>query len=296
MAHYSQAAKVDNPWPRFSWWFTAAILIVSMVLGFVVLGRYQQNGPALDLWTAICRAAGLPSESRAGGGTQPPLRTPTRIAWTGVTLARVRSGDAHRGAFIAANCGVCHGEQGDSASSFIPTLAGMDAAVIYKQLDDYRSGKRPWGVMGAIATALSDQDSADVAAYFASRADGLRPVGVEPVPAGGRSLRQPDHATRLIFAGDPGLGIPPCAACHGPGGHKLGAPSLNGQHAAYLERQLGAFAQGIRQNDINEQMRVIAAQLAPDEMHGVALFYSAAGSPRTAEKPAARQSNQALVQ
>jgi cytochrome c553 len=32
-----------------------------------------------------------------------------------------------------------------SASTLIPTLAGMDAAVIYKQLDDYRSGKRLWG-------------------------------------------------------------------------------------------------------------------------------------------------------
>ena len=38
-----------------------------------------------------------------------------------------------------------------SSSGLIPTLAGMDAAVIYKQLDDYRSGKRLWGVMNAIA-------------------------------------------------------------------------------------------------------------------------------------------------
>jgi cytochrome c553 len=296
MAHDQQAANDDNPWPRFSWWFTAALLVVSLVLGFVVLGRYQQNGPALDFWTAICRAAGLTSESRATGAPQPPLRTPTRIAWTRDTLAQIGSGDAHRGAFIALNCGACHGEQGISASSLIPTLAGMDAAVIYKQLDDYRSGKRPWGVMSAIAAALSPQDSADVAAYFAGRADGLRPVAGEPLPEGGRSLRQVVRPTRLVFAGDPARGIPPCGACHGPGDHKLGAPSLNGQHPEYIERQLAAFAQGIRQNDINQQMRVIAAQLAPDEMHEVALFYSAAGSARTAEKLAAWQSDQARVQ
>jgi cytochrome c553 len=35
---------------------------------------------------------------------------------------------------------------------------------------------------------------------------------------------------------------------------------LQGQHAAYIERQLAAFAQGMRQNDINEQMRTIAKQ------------------------------------
>ncbi len=61
-------------------------------------------------------------------------------------------------------------------TTLIPNLAGMDSAVIYKQLDDYRSGKRLWGVMGAIAAALSDQDSADVAAYFAGRAGAAPPV------------------------------------------------------------------------------------------------------------------------
>jgi len=45
--------------------------------------------------------------------------------------------------------------------------------VIFKPLADYRSGKRAWGVMNAIASALSVQDSADVAAYFAGRAGEL---------------------------------------------------------------------------------------------------------------------------
>ena len=77
-----------------------------------------------------------------------------------------------------------------------------------------------------------------------------------------------------MFAGDPQRGIAPCSACHGPGGYKLGAPALQGQHAAYIERQLAAFAQGMRQNDIFEQMRVIAKQLTPQEMHKLAVFYS----------------------
>jgi cytochrome c553 len=63
-----------------------------------------------------------------------------------------------------------------SKSTFIPILAGMDSTAIFKQLDDYRSGKRPWGVMGAIAKALSTQDSADVAAYFAARPNGLAAI------------------------------------------------------------------------------------------------------------------------
>jgi cytochrome c553 len=169
-----------------------------------------------------------------------------------------------------------------SASTLIPTLAGMDSVVIYKQLDDYRSGKRLWGVMTAVATALTDQNAADVATYFASLPDGLRPVSGEGVPESGRSLRQSDPAIRLVFAGDPSRGIPPCAACHGPGAQKIGAPPLQGQHTAYIERQLAAFAQGIRENDINEQMRTIATQLTPDELHVIAEFYGAGATPKIA--------------
>ena len=272
-----QAGMGDNPWPRRSWWLTAMVLIAAFFLGFVVLARYQQGGPALDLWTAMCRAIGIGGGGRAAAVPQPPVHTPTRIAWTSETLAQVSTGNVRHGAFIALNCVSCHGDAGVSSSSLIPTLAGMDAAVIYKQLDDYRSGKRSWGVMGAIASALSARDSADVAAYFAARGNGLAPVAGEPLPQGGRSLRQQDPATRLVFAGDPQRGIPPCAACHGPGGHKLGAPTLQGQHAAYLGRQLLSFGQGLRQNDINQQMRVIAEQLAPEEVDAVALFYSGRG-------------------
>ncbi len=138
--------------------------------------------------------------------------------------------------------------------------------------------------MGAIATALSVKDSADVAVYFAGVADGLSPDVGAGMPGSGRSLRQNDPALRLVFAGDPQRGIPPCAACHGPEARKLGAPSLIGQHAAYIERQLGAFAQGLRRNDIDEQMRVIAAQLTPEEMHAVAVYYGAHSAEQTTQK------------
>src|SRR5258708_37120356 len=112
--------------------------------------------------------------------------------------------------------------------------------------------------MEAIARALSDHDAADVAAYFAARLGGLPAIGENRVPESGRSLREADPARRLVFAGDPQRGISPCSACHGPGGYRLGAPALQGQRATYIERQLAAFAQGMRQNDIFEPIRVIA--------------------------------------
>src|SRR5262249_60934002 len=86
------------------------------------------------------------------------------------TLDQIRAGDAERGAYVALNCAACHEGAAANPGHLVPTLDGMDAASTFKQLADYRSGKRQWGVMSAIAKALTIQDSADVAAYFASRA------------------------------------------------------------------------------------------------------------------------------
>ena len=72
------------------------------------------------------------------------------------------------------NCVACHEGTAANPAHLIPILDGMDAAAIFKQLADYRSGKRLWGVMGAIAKAISVPDSADVAAYFASRTGRLQ--------------------------------------------------------------------------------------------------------------------------
>jgi cytochrome c553 len=284
MARDQGALQLDNPWPRVGWASAAGLIVISAVLGFVVLSRYQQNDPTLDIWGAICRGLGITADRGPAAEPKPPLRTPTQIAWTSSTLDQIAAGNAQHGAFIALNCAACHGESGVSSSSLIPTLAGMDAAAIFKQLDDYRSGKRPWGVMAAIAKALSAQDSADVAAYFAAQAGGLPALSGNRVPESGRSLRERDPAKRLVFAGDPQRGIPPCSACHGPGGFKIGAPALQGQQAAYIERQLAAFAQGIRQNDIYEQMRAAARQLTSDEMQALAAFYGTRASTRSASR------------
>jgi cytochrome c553 len=258
--------KSDNRWVRLGWWSISGLVTLAVILGFVVLAREQQVGRPLNVWAGICRGLGITSDTAPASEPQPPLRTPTLLAWTRDTLAQISSGDVERGEFVAMNCVACHGEQGRSSSGLYPTLARMDPASIYKQLDDFRTGKRSWGAMNGIAQALSTQASADVAAYFASRDKGLVP-GVRERPG------EHSSAQRLVLVGDPSRGIPPCASCHGPGARKLGAPPLLGQQPAYIELQIAAFAQGMRQNDPNLQMRTIAARLKPEEMRDLANFY-----------------------
>ena len=273
MARSQGPFKLSNPWVRIGWLSSVGLVAVGVILGFGVLGREQQNGRPLGLWAGICRGLGITADDGPAGEPQPPLRTPTRISWTAATLAQVASGDVERGEFIAMNCTVCHGEQGVSSSDLYPSLAGMDPAVIYKQLDDFRTGKRLWGAMNGIAQALSPKASADAAAYFAGCDGGSGPLDVDRSRAG-HSLRSPDPIDRLVFTGDPARGIPACSACHGPGGRKDGAPTLLGQNSAYAERQLAAFAQGMRRNDIHQQMRAIAGELSPEERHRLAEFFA----------------------
>ena len=273
MTHDQGAIKPDYPWSQIGWASFAVIMAVSSLLGFVVLSRYQLNAEPLDIWSAICRGLGITSDGSAAASQQPALRIPTNVAWTTATLDQIRAGDPERGAHVALNCVACHEGTGANPAHLIPTLDGMDAASIFKQLSDYRSGKRLWGVMDAIAKALTIEDSADVAAYFSTRTGQLHANLPDRVPQGGRAFRQSDPAARLAFAGDPQRGIAPCSACHGPAGFRLGAPPLTGQYAAYIERQLASFAQGIRNNDIYGQMRAIASQLTPEEMKTLAEFY-----------------------
>jgi cytochrome c553 len=271
------ALRLDNHWPLIGWASFVAIVVMSSLIGFAFLSRYQQNTDPLTLWGAICRGLGISADTAAASSPQPPLRTPTEIAWTQATLDQIRNGNPQRGSFVAMNCAVCHEESAANPSHLIPVLDGLDAAVIFKQLSDYRSGKRSWGVMNGVGKALDVQASADVAAYFATRTGRLHADPGIRFPEGGRGFQQSNVGERLVFAGDPQRGIAPCSSCHGPGGYKLGAPPLEGQYSAYIERQLAAFAQGIRQNDIYEQMRSIARQLTPDEMKAVAEYYAAQG-------------------
>jgi cytochrome c553 len=278
MAHAHDPHGHGDPWPLIGWSSLLGIVAVAAVLGFLVLSRYQQNGPPLSTWGALCRGLGLTFDGLPARAATPPLQIPSQVVWTDETLTRIRGGDGKRGAEIAVKCMGCHGAEGVSDAGLMPTLAGLEAAVIYKQLDDFHNGLRSWTDMTMIALLLSPQDMADVAAFWSSR-PGLPSDEVDGVSLSGRSLRQSNPAIRLAYAGDPQRGIAPCAACHGPGKHKLGAPTLRGQQRAYIENQLAAFASGTRQNDINEQMRTVAAQLTDEERGQLAAFYGAEPAP-----------------
>jgi cytochrome c553 len=210
-----------------------------------------------------------------------PAHVPSDVAWTSETIRSASGGDAFRGSLIAQRCSHCHGMEGFSAEAFIPNLAGMDPLSIWKQLEDFRSGKRISRVMQPIATLLSTQNAADVAMYFSMLPTFPDPQDNRTFPQAVPDSEKSHLAERLIVFGDGPRGIPPCEACHGPVGYAKGAPALAVQNSGYLLSQLQHFSDDSRANDINLVMRSIAKQLTDEEKAAVSDYYGAGRGPST---------------
>jgi cytochrome c553 len=78
------------------------------------------------------------------------------------------AGDAAAGKAKTAMCSACHGAAGISAIPMYPNLAGQKEAYLAQQLKDFRSGQRKNAVMGPMAMGLSDDDIANISAYYSS--------------------------------------------------------------------------------------------------------------------------------
>lgn len=86
----------------------------------------------------------------------------------------VQAADVQAGKAKAALCAACHGNNGIAVIDTYPNLAGQNAAYLELSLRAYRDGSRRNPLMSPVARGLSEQDIADLAAYFASLPAGNR--------------------------------------------------------------------------------------------------------------------------
>lgn len=180
-----------------------------------------------------------------------------------------RQGNGHG----ATACQACHGAGGGGqAGTDFPRLAGLDAAYLRKQLDDFAAGTRENAVMQPIATALGQDERQALAGYYS----GL-PVPKSPARPTA-ALPPPDSAGALLATrGRWSAQVPACEQCHGPGGVGVGAhfPPLAGQPAAYMEAQLQAWKQGTRHNDPLDLMKHLSGALSEPDIRAVASWFAA---------------------
>jgi cytochrome c553 len=173
--------------------------------------------------------------------------------------------EAIAGKAKSAVCASCHGADGNSLVPMYPRLAGQHAEYTTKQLKEFKSGVRKSPIMAGMVAGLSEQDMAELGAYFASQ---------KPMPGNGKGS---DLGRKLYFGGDAPRGITACIACHGTSGKgiaKAGFPAVANQSVEYLTAQLISFKAGERDNDRNSIMRNVAKRLKQKDIEVLAQFIS----------------------
>jgi cytochrome c553 len=190
-----------------------------------------------------------------------------RLGWTVVALAcasfasatasaqdQPLQGDAKHGKAISYTCLGCHGIEGYKNAYpmySVPKLEGQRPEYLAAALHEYKSGDREHLTMHSQASTLSDQDIADIAAYFAGK----------PLVSQGKPAGTPPQAATL------------CVSCHGQDGIAIAPayPSLAGQHEDYIARAIDEYRKGGRKNPI---MKGFAATLKDEDIAAIAQYFA----------------------
>jgi cytochrome c553 len=170
-------------------------------------------------------------------------------------------GNADRGEVLAETCKGCHGIPGyfnANPAYHVPKLGGQNADYLEVALQGYRRGTRGHETMQAQASSLSDQDIADVAAYFGAF-------------AGEAETGRSTASSAMIEAGRTKAAT--CVACHGPAGVAAAPqwPNLAGQHETYLLESLTQYKSGRRADLV---MNPLMGPLDEGSLEELAAFFA----------------------
>ena len=176
------------------------------------------------------------------------------VASTSVMAQEPLQGNPQRGKQLSYTCLGCHGVDGYKnayPNYSVPELEGQHPEYLAAALKEYRDGDRAHLTMHSQASSLTDQDIADIVAYFAGK--------------------------QLTADSKPEGAIPPaaqlCTSCHGANGVGITPqyPTLAGQHPDYLVRALEEYKKGGRKNPI---MAGMAATVKDEDMAAIADYFS----------------------
>ena len=156
-------------------------------------------------------------------------------------VCRHARAEAHR-------CSFCHGKQGEGhrQNEYYPRIAGKPPEYLYRQLVNFRDGRRTYPQMVYMSRHLSDEYLREIASYYSKLSPGF-PTPIQPSATKEALAR----GEQIVRNGDQAKGIPACVACHGKAltGMLPGVPGLVGLYPDYINGQMGALAQRFAQGD-----------------------------------------------
>jgi cytochrome c553 len=188
-------------------------------------------------------------------------------------------GNVNAGKQKAESCASCHGDDGNSMVATFPKLAQQHSSYLERQLRAFKDGSRSDPMMSAMALPLTNEDMADISAYYAAQkiSENAMPVlaadDEDEKPAGNKDIQTLiAKGSDLYRNGDLKSEVSACIACHGPfgeGNKPASFPALKSQHADYLIKTLTDFKSGARSNNPENIMHMIAKKMTDEEIKAV---------------------------
>lgn len=232
---------------RFGW------LAVPLLLSLPALWASAQGGPP----------AGMPAQGAPGGGPPAGGGPPPGL------VLKYDAPSAERGQALSQSCAGCHGPGGVSPQAAVPGLAGQVPSYTRFQLAVFRAKLRPSPIMQNVASRLSDQNIADLAAFYAER---------EPGPAWATDPALQARGAALFHGGDNDRSVIACAVCHGDDGRgadRQGIASVTNLAPEYGLEVLHEFRDtprfGVPHADA---MRIALKPLSDDDLKALAAYIS----------------------
>ena len=161
------------------------------------------------------------------------------------------------GRILAKTCAGCHGTDGNSIKSGVPSLAGLQPEYFIPSLKSYLQGQRRGAaIMKNFKLSLSDRDIKQLAAFFAAQKRVRSPLGAKLNPA--------DASDSLAHR---------CLGCHGDNGNSThpAMPTLAGQNAEYLVKAMQTYRDKERQNGM---MVAVAEGLSDEAIRRNAIYFA----------------------
>ena len=224
-----------------------------------------------------------------------------------LNTAAAVEGNVEAGKAKSGTCAACHGADGISPMPNYPNLAGQHGAYIAKQLKMFKDGARSDIIMAPMAAALSEQDMADLGAYFQSLgsessggaaaapaaeaaqevaqevATETQAVAAEVASSVASGVTSAIEDAASVSGGNIAAGkakSAACAACHGVDGNSLVPmyPKIAGQSAAYIAKQLADFKKGMssggKEGRADPVMAPMTAALSEQDMIDLGAYFA----------------------
>ncbi len=201
------------------------------------------------------------------------------LALTSATGILHAEGNINAGKQKAESCASCHGDNGNSMVATFPKLAQQHSSYLARQLHAFKDGRRNDPMMSAMALALTDDDIADISAYYAAQkiSENALPVlaadDEDEKPVGNKDVQALiAQGSNLYRNGNLSSEVSACIACHGSlgeGNKPASFPALKSQHADYLIKTLTDFKSGSRSKNPENIMHMIAKKMTDEEIKAV---------------------------